>query len=616
MNRNPWIALLPSLLLAACPPAKKSPGGTTAACTGSESRCDGGCTDVQTDPNNCGACGTVCPAGQGCTAGGCACPAPSTTCGSQCVTVQTDATNCGACGKACRTGEVCQGGACVCQRGLSPCGAYCVDFASDVDNCGGCGKPCSQGEVCSAGACAAYCAGVDGGAALADCGGSCVDPSSNPNDCGGCGTACPPGQECDDGGCGCPVGQTLCDGGCLATDQNQQNCGGCGVPCQGWQTCQGGHCLGPDVWVSCANWAINAPPSANVLVGINSATGEVQAAGQEISAALDGGTAVEAIPGSSVYLADSKTLWVIDQENDQVDVLDVSVWPPRVAGAVAADPSGYPNQVLVCDGLVIVVNSGSNTIQGIDPVSRTTVQEVNLGAGKSPEFAACDGAHTLYVTDLGYDGVGGDVKSIDLSKAQWGDGGVTTLVIPANDSAALGDGGYVGPQPGGIAYVTLDGGSELLVTLENLNYANPQATVPQGPATLLVVDPALSGPLTAVSPGPSCENAQYLASSPSGDAVVETCTGNYDTGAGAAVASFSPATNQFGTPVISPIPSPGPTAYLQTGLVAIGGVGTQIALWNPADGGVTLVTACPPAVALPDGGAGITPMVAGITAAP
>src|SRR5687767_12595951 len=44
------------------------PDGDGAACPASQTSCGGKCVITQLDPANCGACGTVCPAGQACVA--------------------------------------------------------------------------------------------------------------------------------------------------------------------------------------------------------------------------------------------------------------------------------------------------------------------------------------------------------------------------------------------------------------------------------------------------------------------------------------------------------------------------------------------------------------------
>jgi formylglycine-generating enzyme required for sulfatase activity len=44
---------------------------TSSACPGGGTQCAGGCIDTQTDPNNCGDCGLVCPGSAPCVAGNC-----------------------------------------------------------------------------------------------------------------------------------------------------------------------------------------------------------------------------------------------------------------------------------------------------------------------------------------------------------------------------------------------------------------------------------------------------------------------------------------------------------------------------------------------------------------
>jgi hypothetical protein len=143
------------------PPPVVCPTGTT--------DCGGVCLDLQTDVNNCGACGNVCPEGQpgfvrGCAEGNCffmrerACAEGLSSCNGVCVDRQTDPANCGLCGNACATGEVCFGGQCArehrCDAGLTNCNDVCVDLLVDPANCGACGHICATGEICFGGQCA------------------------------------------------------------------------------------------------------------------------------------------------------------------------------------------------------------------------------------------------------------------------------------------------------------------------------------------------------------------------------------------------------------------------------------------------------------------------------
>ena len=87
--------------------------------------CNGTCTDLTADPQNCGLCGNVCGGGQGC-------------CNGTCKDLTADPQNCGACGNACPIGTECINGKC-CQN---PCptllGAECCDT----------GQVCNPGIGC------------------------------------------------------------------------------------------------------------------------------------------------------------------------------------------------------------------------------------------------------------------------------------------------------------------------------------------------------------------------------------------------------------------------------------------------------------------------------------
>jgi hypothetical protein len=118
-------------------------------------------------------CGqTCCASGQRCVNGTCTattCTAPEVLCNGVCVDLNTDVNNCGACGKGCPSGQPCTNGLCTtttsCTNGVKD------GTETDVD-CGGpscppcaAGKACLVGSdcqtnVCTAGICADFCTGV------------------------------------------------------------------------------------------------------------------------------------------------------------------------------------------------------------------------------------------------------------------------------------------------------------------------------------------------------------------------------------------------------------------------------------------------------------------------
>jgi hypothetical protein len=76
--------------------------------------CNGSCTSLNSDPNNCGACGNVCGGSSPvCIQAVCGnCPPPYTVCSGVCKNLQTSASNCGACGIVCPLGWGCVDGVC------------------------------------------------------------------------------------------------------------------------------------------------------------------------------------------------------------------------------------------------------------------------------------------------------------------------------------------------------------------------------------------------------------------------------------------------------------------------------------------------------------------------
>ncbi len=88
--------------------------GNFVCCTTGTACCNGTCTSVNSDANNCGACGNVCPASTPvCIQGTCGnCPPPYTVCSGVCTSLMNSASNCGACGFACSLGWQCVDGVC------------------------------------------------------------------------------------------------------------------------------------------------------------------------------------------------------------------------------------------------------------------------------------------------------------------------------------------------------------------------------------------------------------------------------------------------------------------------------------------------------------------------
>jgi hypothetical protein len=69
------------------------------ACPDGEEKCGDSCTDLLSDPDNCGECSKKCPDKTACVKGACimGCPEGKTDCDGRCADLASDPKNCGAC---------------------------------------------------------------------------------------------------------------------------------------------------------------------------------------------------------------------------------------------------------------------------------------------------------------------------------------------------------------------------------------------------------------------------------------------------------------------------------------------------------------------------------------
>jgi hypothetical protein len=154
------------------------------------------CSDLHTDPFNCGFCENVCGQGLSCKAnpfdGGpaCLCTIPGGVFSNgSCYDLGVDPLNCGQIGLSCAPTQVCISGSCGCagfDAGMVvECtvdgGPFCANLSSDPHRCGSCANDCGDFAYCNAGMCADAGLG-DGGVADAGLDGGPGD--GGPNDGG------------------------------------------------------------------------------------------------------------------------------------------------------------------------------------------------------------------------------------------------------------------------------------------------------------------------------------------------------------------------------------------------------------------------------------------------
>ncbi len=222
------------------------------------------CVNLETDPENCGLTGVICPDGARCEAGQCVCTSkeqsvcpvyrypPVTPRG--CFDLEVSKDNCGACGYACDDDEVCVGKRCV-----SDCEPRGVAFARCNDGCreaittDACGRRCERcepGQACVFNGIGFICDCPDPLVLLE---GSCRDPNSDDKFCGdvvshrNCTEV---GGYCAKGVCRCQWPNAPIDGICRNVLTDNRCCGEkdgrCGEICEGDLRCVSGKCRCPE----------------------------------------------------------------------------------------------------------------------------------------------------------------------------------------------------------------------------------------------------------------------------------------------------------------------------------------------------------------------------------
>lgn len=275
----------PDSLLTYCPSNKCPEGWTT--CPNSRFPCD---VNILRDLDNCGACGSACPASEftdkySCTNGVCVleCPRLALDCDglpdNGCETSASSNANCGACGNVCDDpARPCINKSLEFQCGCDPdeqyCNRRCVKRDAD-DHCGTCGKRCnpngSDGGTrpnnayfgCKSGQCDVLKCDPGWDNCDNDIETGCETPVDTDDNCGACGNSCPSGQKCAVGPdhkarCMCPDGQVFCSSGmagnletgdCYDVATNPLHCGACYAACtlgderaSSIATCEYGRC--------------------------------------------------------------------------------------------------------------------------------------------------------------------------------------------------------------------------------------------------------------------------------------------------------------------------------------------------------------------------------------
>ncbi len=238
-----------------------------------------GCeANLAADPNQCGACGSVCVvpnATATCVSGTCrvgACIGNFVDCDGDvsngCESDPgVDPKNCSKCGQPCPTGESCVMGVCslVCAKGKANCNNDSSDGCETPlhtnTNCAFCGDTCNPANSTSHCDATGICILDTCNSGFMNCdmvaaNGCETNVKTDASNCASCGNQCPSGPHstaiCQGGGCGiaCDPGYSDCDNhpsnGCeIHSDVDTANCGACTKACtlpNATAGCAGGSC--------------------------------------------------------------------------------------------------------------------------------------------------------------------------------------------------------------------------------------------------------------------------------------------------------------------------------------------------------------------------------------
>lgn len=323
-------------------------------------------------------------------------------------------------------------------------------------------------------------------------------------------------EGCPQTGADCGEGLTSCGSSCVDLSSTSAHCGACGAACGNGQTCVEGTCRNCSSGV-CTDDVIATCFNTGQVVGIQSASD---------------------FKGPNVQLGDrpftaarmQDVLLVVDAAKKlrEARLADYATLPEAPATGDA------PNQVLVGDPYVYVLNSGSNTLlvlqRKTEPGPLTEGTRFPQGLGLEPVASVDFGANTnpfgmarfgtdLWVTlygNLGGDvSAGGKVARVDLADPHHPKLITPYLQLPGGEALHPFPSGNPIPSPSGITVLR----GQLYVALNNLD---PNTYGSGGPGLVARINPQTQE-VKYLPLGDNCLNAGWLA--PVGNKLLVSCSG-------------------------------------------------------------------------------------------